>query len=143
MTMRLGGEYGGMPQPYELAHDSELRLLLAYSSPPRAGRITAENSGSYTVEIADGENATVEAVPLNGFAYAVGDVVYVLQAANAPDSGLIVGRTGHATRLGIGAASPDGPLHVWRIAMAASLCSRRAASTGRSRPCSRRALDRC
>jgi hypothetical protein len=113
VTLRLGGEeHGGTPQPYALAHDSELRLLLAYSAPPRAGRITAVNSSSYTVEIADGENATVEAVALDGFSYGVDDVVYVLQAANAPDSGLIVGCLGPALRLGIGTVSPDGPLHV-------------------------------
>ena len=97
---------------YALANDSELRLLLAYSAPPRAGRITAVVSGAYTVEIADGDNATLEAVALNGFVYGVDDVVYVLQAANAPDSGLMVGRKGHATQLGIGAANPDGPLDV-------------------------------
>lgn len=103
---------GDIPQPYALAHDSEMRLLLAFTAPPRAGRIAAVNAASYTVEIADGDNATVEAVALNGFVYAAGNVVYVLQADNAPDSGVIVGRKGAARRLGVGVADPDAALQV-------------------------------
>jgi len=101
--------------PFQLANDSEMRLLLGYSGPPRAGKITADNygtSGTYTVGIADGDNATVEAWPLNGFQYAVGNVVYILQAENAPDSGVIIGRKGHATKLGVGVSTPASVLHV-------------------------------
>lgn len=119
MSLNLRGETsGGMSETYALANNSELRLLMAYSAPPRAGRITAVNSSgggyalSYTVEIADGENATLDAVALNGFVYGVGDVVYVLQAVNAPDSGLIVGSVRNAARLAVGDADPDGPLCV-------------------------------
>jgi hypothetical protein len=101
-----------MNQAYTLGNDSELRLLLGYSGPPRAGRITAVNPTSYTVEIADADNAAVEAWPLNGAVYAEGNIVYVLQAENAPDSGVIIGRKGSLTRLGVGIASPDIALHV-------------------------------
>jgi len=101
-----------MNQAYTLGNDSELRLLLGYSGPPRAGRITAVNPASYTVEIADSDAAAVEAWPLNGAVYAEGNVVYVLQAENAPDSGVIVGRKGALTRLGIGTASPQAALDV-------------------------------
>lgn len=98
--------------PFQLANDSEMRLLLGMSGPPRAGRIAAVNAVSYTVEIADGDNATVEAWPLNGAVYAANNVVYVLQAENAPDSGVIIGRKGALTRLGVGVADPDATLQV-------------------------------
>ena len=101
-----------MNQAYTLGNDSELRLLLGYSGPPRAGRITAVNPASYTVEIADSDAAAVAAWPLNGAVYAEGNVVYVLQAENAPDSGVIVGRKGALTALGIGTASPQAALDV-------------------------------
>ena len=101
-----------MNQAYTLGNDSELRLLLGYSGPPRAGRITAAGPASYTVEIADSDDAAVEAWPLNGSVYAEGNIVYILQAENAPDSGVIIGRKGALTALGIGTASPQAALDV-------------------------------
>ena len=97
---------------YELANDSEMRLLLGMSGPPRAGRIAAVAGTPYTVQIADGDNATVTAWALNGAVYATGNVVYVLQAENAPDSGVIIGRKGAMSALGVGVATPDATLHV-------------------------------
>lgn len=79
-------------EAYRLAHDSEFRLLAGLAAPPRAGRITAlEPSGQVRVALDDADGGDVLAWPLNGFAYAVEDVVYVLFAANSAESGLVVG----------------------------------------------------
>ncbi len=103
----------GLTQVYELGNDGEMRLLLGMGGPPRAGRITAVLGGNrYTVEIADSEESAVTASALNGAVYAGGDVVYVLQAENAPDSGVIIGRIGAVAGLGVGTATPVRALDV-------------------------------
>lgn len=99
-----------LSRSFDLGHDSELRHLLAFTDPPQPGEITAFASGVYTVAIASAENAEISAVALNGFTYTIGNTVYVMMASNAPDTGIIVGRFGAATDLGVGTA-PDGPLH--------------------------------
>ncbi len=111
MPIQMNHATSSLSQPYRLANDSEMRLLLGYSVPPRAGKVQSVSSGVYIVEIADGEDSTVRAVALNGFVYNVGALVYVLQASNAPDSGVIVGSRSSAAELAVGAGSPDGPLH--------------------------------
>lgn len=111
MALRMN-QGGTLSQPYQLANDSELRLLLGYTSPPRAGKITAYSGGKYTVEIADGDDAVVEAIALNEVSYAVGNIVYVLQAANAPESGVIIGCDGYPTKLAIGKVNPTVELDV-------------------------------
>ncbi len=102
-----------LSQAYELGNDGEMRLMLGLGGPPRAGRITALLGGNrYTVEIADSENSAVTASALNGAVYASGDVVYLLQAENAPDSGVIIGRIGAVAALGVGTATPSVALDV-------------------------------
>jgi hypothetical protein len=79
-------------EAYRLAHDSEFRLLAGLAAPTRAGRITAlEPSGQVRVALDDADGGDVLAWPLNGFTYAVADVVYVLFAANGAESGVVVG----------------------------------------------------
>jgi hypothetical protein len=81
-----------LSQAYLLAHDSEFRVLAGFASPPRAATVTAlEPSGQVRLALDDADGADVLAWPLNGFVYGVGDVVYVLFAANSPDSGLVLG----------------------------------------------------
>ena len=81
-----------IPDNFELANDSEFRLLANFSAPPRAGRIsTIEPSGQVRVETDDPDGGDVLAWPLNGFSYAVNDVVYIAFAANSPDTAIVIG----------------------------------------------------
>lgn len=81
-----------LSQAYLLAHDSEFRVLAGFTSPPRAATVTAlEPSGQVRLALDDADGAEVLAWPLNGFVYGVDDVVYVLFAANSPDSALVLG----------------------------------------------------
>jgi hypothetical protein len=80
---------------YELATDTQFRELGNFTTPPRAGRITAiEASGQVRVETDDPDGGDVLAWPLNGFSYAVNDVVYVAFAVNHPESALVIGSKG-------------------------------------------------
>lgn len=84
-----------LDRAFTLAHDSEFRTLVAFSGPPRPGRVIAlEVSGQVRVEMDDPDGGDVLAWPLNGAQYAVDDIVYCLLAANAPDSGIVVGAKG-------------------------------------------------
>ena len=81
-----------IPQIYALATDGEFRLLAQLGRPPRAGRVASLlPSGQVTVDMDDPDGGTATAWPLNGFSYAVGDVVYVSFASDAADSGIVVG----------------------------------------------------
>jgi hypothetical protein len=81
-----------IPSNFELANDSEFRLLANFTAPPRAGRITAiEPSGQVRVATDDADGGDVLAWPLNGFHYAVNDVVYITFAANSPDTAIVLG----------------------------------------------------
>ena len=81
-----------IPNSFELAHDSEFRLLANFTTPPRAGRITViEPSGQVRVATDDPDGGDVLAWPLNGFTYAVDDVVYIAFAANSPDTAIVIG----------------------------------------------------
>jgi hypothetical protein len=80
---------------YELATDPHFRELSNYITPPRAGKITAlEGNGQVRVDTDDPDGGDVLAWPLNGFAYAVDDVVYVLFGVNSPDSAIVLGSKG-------------------------------------------------
>ena len=81
-----------LSQAYLLANDSEFRVLAGFTSPPRAATVTAlEPSGQLRLALDDADGADVLAWPLNGFVYGVGDVVYVLFAANSPESAIVLG----------------------------------------------------
>lgn len=81
-----------IPEVYALATDGEFRLLAQLGRPPRAGRVASLlPSGQVTVDMDDPDGGTATAWPLNGFTYAVGDVVYVSFASDAADSGIVVG----------------------------------------------------
>ena len=81
-----------LSQAYLLANDSEFRVLAGFTSPPRAATVTAlEPSGQVRLALDDADGADVLAWPLNGFVYSVGDVVYVLFAANSPESAIVLG----------------------------------------------------
>lgn len=82
-------------QAYQLATDGEFRLLAGFTSPPRAGVVTAlEAGGQVRVTMDDADGADVLAWPLNGFTYAVDDVVYVAFASDSPESGIVIGSKG-------------------------------------------------
>lgn len=82
----------GIPANYELANDSEFRLISNFTTPPRAGRITViEANGQVRVATDDPDGGDVLAWPLNGFSYAVDDVVYIAFAANNPESAIVIG----------------------------------------------------
>jgi hypothetical protein len=86
---------GYLPGGYELATDAHFRELSNFTTPVRAGRITAiEASGQVRVETDDAEGGDVLAWPLNGFTYAVGDVVFVDFAVNHPESAIVIGSKG-------------------------------------------------
>ena len=77
---------------WELATDGRFREAAGFPSPPRAGVVTAiEASGQVRVAMDDPDGGDVLAWPLNGFTYAVDDVVYVAFAANSPDGGVVIG----------------------------------------------------
>jgi hypothetical protein len=93
-----------IPDKFELANDSEFRLLANFSAPPRAGRIrTIEPSGQVRVETDDPDGGDVLAWPLNGFSYAVDDVVYIAFAANSPDTAIVIGAKAPLPTLDAGA----------------------------------------
>ncbi|KKN03846.1 hypothetical protein LCGC14_1103530 [marine sediment metagenome] len=99
------------PNAFDLANDHTFRALLGNSPPPRPAIITAVNGAEYTLLTSDADNAELTAVALNGWQYEVDDVVYIMQAANAPDNALILGTASLPHQLGIGAAAPQyGPL---------------------------------
>ena len=103
---------GDLPQNFELSLDSQFHLLLGFSRPPRAGRITAIlGSGQVTVSMDDPDGGSATAWPLNGFTYAVDDVIYVLFAANNPDSGIVIGSKGSLPTLDIDAVA-DGYVRI-------------------------------
>jgi hypothetical protein len=83
---------GDLSNAYLIATDAEFRILSGFALSVRAGRILSIlGSGQVTVELDDQDGGDATAWPLNGFTYAVGDVVYVLFANNASDSGIVVG----------------------------------------------------
>jgi hypothetical protein len=87
---------GSLDAGYRLATDAQFKELSNFSLPPRAGRITAiEASGQVRVETDDPDGGDVLAWPLNGFTYAVDDVVYLGFAVNSPDSAIVIGSLGH------------------------------------------------
>lgn len=89
-------------QAYALATDGEFRLLAGFTSPPRPGVVTAlESSGQVRVAMDDADGADALAWPLNGLRYAVGDLVYVVFAADSPQSGIVLGSKGSAPALGL------------------------------------------
>lgn len=76
----------------ELATDKQFQELSNFAQPPRAGKVTAVlGSGQLTVDTDDVDGGDVTAWPLNGFAYAVDDIVYVAFAGNQSDSGIVLG----------------------------------------------------
>lgn len=84
-----------IPTAYTLATDAQFRELSNFITPPRAGRVTAlEGSGQVRVATDDPDGGDVLAWPLNGFAYAVDDVVYITFAVNNPESALVIGSKG-------------------------------------------------
>lgn len=81
-----------LPTGFNLATDAAFRLVAGFTEPPKAGRILAiEGNGQARIELDEADGGEVLAWPLNGFVYAPGDVIYVLFAANAPESGIILG----------------------------------------------------
>ena len=79
-------------QQYHLANDSEFRVLIGFAQPPRAGKVTAVlGSGQVEVTMDDQDGGTVTAWPLNGFTYAVDDVVYVAFTSSHGDTGIVIG----------------------------------------------------
>jgi hypothetical protein len=96
-----------IPTNFELANNSEFRLLTNFATPPRAGRVTTlEASGQVRVETDDPDGGDVLAWPLNGFTYAVNDVVYVAFAVNNPDSAIVIGSKSPVPTLDV-AALPE------------------------------------
>lgn len=88
---------------FELANNSEFRLLSNFSTPPRPGRITAlEGNGQVRVTTDDPDGGDVLAWPLNGFQYAVNDVVYLAFALNNPDSAIVIGSKAPLPKLDAG-----------------------------------------
>lgn len=80
---------------FALATDAQFRELSNFITPPRAGRVTAlEGNGQVRVATDDPDGGDVLAWPLNGFAYAVDDVVYIAFAVNNPESALVIGSKG-------------------------------------------------
>jgi hypothetical protein len=88
---------------FELANDAEFRLLANFTTPPRAGRVTGiEPSGQVRVASHDADGGDVLAWPLNGFSYAVDDLVYITFAENSPDSALVIGSLASLPQLDAG-----------------------------------------
>lgn len=88
---------------YELATDVQFREVSNFTTPPRAGRVTAvEGNGQVRVETDDPDGGDVLAWPLNGFTYAVNDVVYVIFAVNSPDSAIVIGSLAPLPTLEVG-----------------------------------------
>ena len=84
-----------LPFGFEYATDTLIRDLANYSSPPKAGKVSAiEGSGQLRVVCEDVEGGDVLAWPLNGLTYAVDDTVFVLLALNNPESGIVIGSRG-------------------------------------------------
>jgi len=84
-----------LPTAFTLATDAQFRELSNFITPPRAGRVTAlEGNGQVRVATDDPDGGDVLAWPLNGFAYAVDDVVYISFAVNNPESALVIGSKG-------------------------------------------------
>lgn len=82
----------GLSNWFEIATDALFRELSNFATPPRAGRITAiEMNGQVRVDCDDPDGGDVLAWPLDGFTYAVNDVVYVAFAVNNPDSAIVLG----------------------------------------------------
>ena len=80
-----------LPTALTLATDAQFRELSNFITPPRAGRITAlEGNGQVRVATDDPDGGDVLAWPLNGFAYAVDDVVYITFGVNNPESALVI-----------------------------------------------------
>ncbi len=83
---------------FELATDPLFREVSNFITPPKAGVITAiEGSGQVRVDTDDPDGGDVLAWPLNGFTYAVDDVIYVAFAVNSPDSAIVLGSKGPTT----------------------------------------------
>ena len=81
-----------IPQAIQLATDHDFRNFAGLAAPVRMGRVTAiEASGQVrvTTDDADGEDAL--AWPLNGFTYAVNDIVYIASPQGTPDSAIVLG----------------------------------------------------
>ena len=88
---------------FELATNAEFKELSNFSLPPRAGRVTAiEPSGQVRVASDDPDGGDVLAWPLNGFTYAVDDVVYILFAGNGSDSAIVLGARSPVPALTVG-----------------------------------------
>jgi hypothetical protein len=88
---------------FEMATNAEFKELSNFSLPPRAGRVTAiEASGQVRVASDDPDGGDVLAWPLNGFTYAVNDVVYILFAGNSPDSAIVLGARSPVPALTVG-----------------------------------------
>ena len=78
-----------------LAQDAWLPILQGQPLSPALGTISAGPlaNGQYTVAISGGEGMDeVDVWPLNGVVLEVGDIVWVLFASAAPESGVILGR---------------------------------------------------
>lgn len=105
---------------FELATDDEFRLLAGITSPPRAGVVTdILPSGQLVVALDETDGGAARAWPLNGWHYPVGAVVYVVFAADSPESGIVLGTKGGMAlqvtgkRVGLfdAAANSQGMLH--------------------------------
>ena len=94
---------------FEIATDPSFRELANFITPPRAGKITAvEGSGQVRVDTDDPDGGDVLAWPLDGFEYAVDDVVYVSFAVNRPDSAMVVGSRRSASSLSLAQLTTSG-----------------------------------
>lgn len=79
-------------QGFAMATDRQFNEVGNFASPPRAGKVTdVLPSGQVQIETDDPEQPIVTAWPLNGFTYAVGDVVYVAFAVNNAESAIVIG----------------------------------------------------
>lgn len=101
------------PTAFDLANDQEFRHILGASPPPQPARVTVVNASNYDLDSLVGDDVLV-GVALNGWTYSVGDIVYVLLAANEGDNCIILGTLTTADqKLSIGdPTTPDGPLTV-------------------------------
>jgi hypothetical protein len=91
-----------LPSWYEIATDALFKELSNFITPPRAGKITAiEGNGQVRVDTDDPDGGDVLAWPLNGFSYAVDDVVYVAFAVNNPESAIVLGSKGTSPGLAL------------------------------------------
>lgn len=79
-------------QGFQIATDRQFNEVGNFASPPRAGKVTdVLPSGQVQIETDDPEQPVVTAWPLNGFEYAVGDVVYIAFAVNNAESAIVIG----------------------------------------------------